>query len=169
MNEHLGEEPGAQLPNLAARTSKATAEVTPIKNGRVGSAARAGGSGRNGAGVKGKASVGAAGKARAAALPIRLLHDRILVLQDDEIGERRSTGGIVIPATAQVGKRLVWAKVVGVGPNVRSVEADSRVLFEPDDRFEIEIQGEVYLMLRERDIHAVATEGVVEGSTGLYL
>jgi chaperonin GroES len=169
MNEHLGEEPGAQLPNLAARTAKAPAEVTPLKNGRVGSAASAGGSGRNGAGVKGKSSVGVAGKARSAALPIRLLHDRILVLQDDEIGERRSTGGIVIPATAQVGKRLAWAKVVGVGPNVRSVEADSRVLFEPDDRFEIEIQGEVYLMLRERDIHAVATEGVVEGSTGLYL
>jgi chaperonin GroES len=167
------------LPNLAARTAKATAEVTPLKNGRVGSAATAGGSGRGGAehggaehggaGVKGMPAVGVAGKARSAALPIRLLHDRILVLQDDEIGERRSTGGIVIPATAQVGKRLVWAKVVGVGPNVRSVEAESRVLFEPDDRFEIEIQGEVYLMLRERDIHAVATEGVVEGSTGLYL
>jgi chaperonin GroES len=168
-----------ELPNLAARTAKATAEVTPLKNGRNGSAATAagsgrggaghGGSGRGGAGVKSKSAVGVAGKARPAALPIRLLHDRILVLQDDEIGERRSTGGIVIPATAQVGKRLVWAKVVGVGPNVRSVEAESRVLFEPDDRFEIEIQGEVYLMLRERDIHAVATEGVVEGSTGLYL
>jgi chaperonin GroES len=192
MNESLGEEPGTdhsseganvnqavELPNLAARTAKATAEVTPLKNGRVGSAATAGGSGRGGAehggaehggaGVKGMPAVGVAGKARSAALPIRLLHDRILVLQDDEIGERRSTGGIVIPATAQVGKRLVWAKVVGVGPNVRSVEAESRVLFEPDDRFEIEIQGEVYLMLRERDIHAVATEGVVEGSTGLYL
>jgi chaperonin GroES len=182
MSESLGKEPGTdhsseganvnqtvELPNLAARTAKATAEVTPLKNGRVGSGATAGGSGRTGAGVKGKSAVGVAGKARAAALPIRLLHDRILVLQDDEIGERRSTGGIVIPATAQVGKRLVWAKVVGVGPNVRSVEAESRVLFEPDDRFEIEIQGEVYLMLRERDIHAVATEGVVEGSTGLYL
>jgi chaperonin GroES len=169
MSESLGEEPGAELPNLAARTAKATAEVTPLKSGRNGSAATAGGSarggaGHGGAGVKGKSAVGVAGKARAAALPIRLLHDRILVLQDDEIGERRSTGGIVIPATAQVGKRLV-----GVGPNVRSVEAESRVLFEPDDRFEIEIQGEVYLMLRERDIHAVATEGVVEGSTGLYL
>jgi chaperonin GroES len=91
------------------------------------------------------------------------------VRQDGDEGERRSTGGIVIPATAQVGKRLVWAKVVGVGPNVRSVEADSRVLFEPDDRFEVEIHGDVYLMLRERDIHAVATEGVAEGSTGLYL
>jgi chaperonin GroES len=187
MSESLGDEPGTdhsseganvnqavELPNLAARTAKATAEVTPLKNGRNGSAATAAGSGRGGAGhggsgVKGKSAVGVADKARPAALPIRLLHDRILVLQDDEIGERRSTGGIVIPATAQVGKRLVWAKVVGVGPNVRSVEAESRVLFEPDDRFEIEIQGEVYLMLRERDIHAVATEGVVEGSTGLYL
>jgi chaperonin GroES len=180
MSESLGEEPGTdhsseganvnqtvELSNLAARTAKATAEVTPLKSGRVGSGR--GGAGHGGAGVKGKSAVGVAGKARAAALPIRLLHDRILVLQDDEIGERRSTGGIVIPATAQVGKRLVWAKVVGVGPNVRSVEAESRVLFEPDDRFEIEIQGEVYLMLRERDIHAVATEGVVEGSTGLYL
>jgi chaperonin GroES len=180
MSESLGKEPGTdhsseganvnqtvELPNLAARTAKATAEVTPLKSGRVGSGR--GGAGHGGAGVKGKSAVGVTGKARAAALPIRLLHDRILVLQDDEIGERRSTGGIVIPATAQVGKRLVWAKVVGVGPNVRSVEAESRVLFEPDDRFEIEIQGEVYLMLRERDIHAVATEGVVEGSTGLYL
>lgn len=102
-------------------------------------------------------------------LPISLLHDRILVHQDGDEGERRSVGGIVIPATAQVGKRLAWAKVVGVGPNVRNVEAGSRVLFEPDDRFEIEIHGRLYLMLRERDIHAVATKGADEGSTGLYL
>ena len=157
-----------ELPGLAAKSAKATAEVTPLKAGRSGPTV--GVTGRNGSVAKSAKPVSRVpAKSSAAALPIRLLHDRILVLHDDEIGERRSTGGIVIPATAQVGKRLVWAKVVGVGPNVRSVEADSRVLFEPDDRFEIEIQGEVYLMLRERDIHAVATEGVVEGSTGLYL
>ena len=56
------------------------------------------------------------------ALPIQLLHDRVLVKEDGPDGERRSTGGIVIPATAQVGKRLVWAEVVGVGPNVRTVQ-----------------------------------------------
>ena len=38
-----------------------------------------------------------------AALPIRMLHDRVLVDPDDEAGERRSTGGIVIPATVQTG------------------------------------------------------------------
>jgi chaperonin GroES len=57
---------------------------------------------------------------------------------------------------------------VGKGQNVRSVEIGDRVLFSPDDRYEVEVGGEDYLMLRERDIHAVAAERV-EGSTGLYL
>ncbi|MEK9956086.1 MAG: co-chaperone GroES, partial [Actinomycetota bacterium] len=55
-------------------------------------------------------------------VPIKLLHDRVLVREGGEDGERRSSGGIVIPATAQVGRRLSWATVVAVGPNVRSVE-----------------------------------------------
>ena len=102
------------------------------------------------------------------ALPIQLLHDRVLVKEDGPNGERRSTGGIVIPATAQVGKRLVWAQVVGVGPNVRTVESGDRVLFEPEDRGEVEVRGETLVLLRERDIHAVAASRV-ENSTGLYL
>ena len=36
-------------------------------------------------------------------LPIKMLHDRVLVAVDDEPGERRSTGGILIPATAAMG------------------------------------------------------------------
>jgi len=54
--------------------------------------------------------------------PIRLLHDRVLVDTEGEPGERRSASGIVIPATAQMGKRLAWATVVAVGANVRTVE-----------------------------------------------
>ena len=88
--------------------------------------------------------------------------------EDGPNGERRSSGGIVIPATAQVGKRLVWADVVGVGPNVRTVEPGDRVLFEPEDRGEVEVRGETLVLLRERDIHAVAATRV-ESSTGLYL
>jgi chaperonin GroES len=102
------------------------------------------------------------------ALPIQLLHDRVLVKEEGPNGERRSTGGIVIPATAQVGKRLVWAVVVGVGPNVRTVQSGDRVLFEPEDRGEVEVRGETLVLLRERDIHAVAAARV-ENSTGLYL
>ena len=101
-------------------------------------------------------------------LPIKMLNDRLLVRIPREEGERRSSGGILIPATAQVAKRLVWAEVMGKGQNVRTVETGDQVLFNPDDRYEVEVGGEDYLMLRERDIHAVAAERV-EGSTGLYL
>ncbi|MEH0969649.1 MULTISPECIES: co-chaperone GroES [Micromonospora] len=102
-------------------------------------------------------------------LPIRLLHDRVLVRMEGSEGERRSTAGIVIPATAAVGKRLAWATAVGVGPNVRAIVSGDRVLFDPDDRSEVELHGRGYVLLRERDVHAVAAERVENDSTGLYL
>lgn len=101
-------------------------------------------------------------------LEIQLLHDRVLVRQSAEEGERRSGGGIVIPATAQVARRLAWGDVLGVGNNVRNVKVDDRVLFNPDDQLEVEIQGQAYLVMRERDIHAIASERTEHG-TGLYL
>lgn len=102
-------------------------------------------------------------------LPIRLLHDRVLVRIDGPEGERRSAAGIVIPATASVGKRLAWATAVGVGPHVRSIVAGDRVLFDPDERSEVELHGRDYILLRERDVHAVAARRVQPESIGLYL
>jgi len=37
------------------------------------------------------------------------------------------------------------------------------------ERYEVEVGGIDYIILRERDIHAVAAERLEEGSTGLYL
>ncbi len=102
-------------------------------------------------------------------LPIRMLADRVLVTIDSESGERRSGGGIVIPATASVGKRLAWANVVATGGNVRHVEVGDRVLFDPEDRHEVELQSTDYILLREKDLHAVAATRVDDGQTGLYL
>lgn len=94
--------------------------------------------------------------------------DRLLVLPSEEDGERRSRGGIVIPATAEISRRLVWAKVVAVGPTVRTVEEGDLVLHAPDTGYEVEIREGEYLILRERDIQAVASDRS-EGQTGLYL
>jgi chaperonin GroES len=98
-----------------------------------------------------------------------MLHDRVLVATDTDGGERRSTAGIVIPATAAVGKRLSWATVVAVGPNVRQIQVGDRVLHDPEERAEVELHGCAYVLLRERDIHAVAAPRVEDGNTGLYL
>jgi chaperonin GroES len=102
-------------------------------------------------------------------VPIKLMHDRVLVRQDGGEGERTSSGGILIPATAQVGKRLSWARVVAVGPNVRTIEVGDRALYEPEDRGTVELQGVPYVLLRERDVHAVAAVRHGSGGTGLYL
>jgi chaperonin GroES len=100
--------------------------------------------------------------------PIAVLSDRVLVQVSRSDGERRSRAGILIPATAEVSRRLAWAEVVAVGPHVRAIKPGDKVLFNPEDRFEVEVQGEEYVILRERDVHALASERV-DGGTGLYL
>jgi chaperonin GroES len=110
------------------------------------------------------------GRTPAEGPPVRMLHDRVLVSLENEAGDRRSGGGILIPATASVGKRLAWATVVAAGPHVRQVELGDRVLFDPEDRHEVELGSADYVLLRERDIHAVAEPRAEDdGATGLYL
>lgn len=101
-------------------------------------------------------------------LQVQMLHDRVMVQVVGEDGERRSSGGIVIPATAQMARRLAWGEVFGIGQHVRTVRVGDRVLYSPEDQFEVEVQGRAYLVMRERDLHAVANERVEHG-TGLYL
>ncbi len=102
--------------------------------------------------------------------PIKMLHDRILCETESDAGERRSSGGIVIPATAAMGaRRLAWSRVVAVGPHARAVEAGDRVLYDPEDKAEVEVQGDVYVVMRERDVHAVAADRLADEAAGLYL
>jgi chaperonin GroES len=89
---------------------------------------------------------------------IRLTADRILVMVPDE-NERRSKGGLVIPATAATPiKRCVWSEVILVGPETRNLKPGDRVLFIPQTGLEVDIRGELFLLLRERDVQAVASD-----------
>jgi chaperonin GroES len=99
---------------------------------------------------------------------ITMLSDRVLVKVPPSQGERRSRSGMIIPATAQIAKRLSWSDVAAVGPNARSVKVGDTVLFNAEECAEVEVKGETYLLLRERDIHALAAERNDSG-TGLYL
>ena len=84
-------------------------------------------------------------------------------------GERKSGGGILIPppqASASVSSGRTWWPRV----HVRQVCVDDRVLFDPEDRAEVELQSKDYLLLRERDLHAVAAAEIGDHEpTGLYL
>jgi len=99
---------------------------------------------------------------------VRMTADRIWPCRRRRWGRDVAVRGSSSPPRPPRDRRLVWAEAVAVGPTVRNVEPGDRVLFSPDSGYEVEIRGEEYLILRERDVHAVASERA-EGATGLYL
>jgi chaperonin GroES len=87
---------------------------------------------------------------------VKLTGDR-LVVRLPEDGERRSAGGLLIPATAAPApRRLAWADVQLVGPDVRVARQGDRVLFLPSAGLEVELGGQEMILLRERDVQAVS-------------
>ena len=99
---------------------------------------------------------------------ISMTADRVLVRKPTD-AERSTKTGLLIPATAaSVNKRCIWSEVVAVGPNVRAIEVSDHVLHLPEGGLEVEIRGEEFILLRERDVHAVASDRT-DGGTGLYL
>ncbi len=99
---------------------------------------------------------------------IRMTNDRILVRRPGA-EDRKTKAGLLIPATAaNETKRCAWAEVVATGPSVRTIEAGDYVLVSLEAGYEAQIRGEEYVLLREREVHAVASE-TTDSGTGLYL
>jgi chaperonin GroES len=109
-------------------------------------------------------------KKPAGAPEIRLTGDRIVV-RVPENGERRTSGGLLIPATAMPApKRLAWGDVTLIGPEVRVAKEGDRVLFLPSAGLEVELEGEDLVLLRERDVQAVSSQPAgKEHAPGQYL
>ena len=106
-----------------------------------------------------------------AAATIELTGDR-LVVRIPGNGERKTSGGLLIPATAMPApKRLAWGDVTLVGPDVRVARKGDRVLFLPSSGLEVELEGEDLVLLRERDVQAVSTgpADAKDRSPGQYL
>ena len=101
---------------------------------------------------------------------VRLTGDR-LVVRPPGAGERKTNSGLLIPATAAPApKRLTWADVALIGPDVRVAKVGDRVLFLPQSGLEVELDGEELILLRERDVQAVsAPTAPVDRVPGQYL
>jgi chaperonin GroES len=100
---------------------------------------------------------------------VRLTGDRIVVEHPDN-GERKTRGGLLIPATAvSAPKRCVWGEVALVGPDVRAARPGDRILYLPQAGLEVELDGKDYLLLRERDVQAVSSPAGADHQPGQYL
>jgi len=97
-------------------------------------------------------------------MKLRPLHDRVLIRRVEQ--EAKTTGGIIIPDTAQ--EKPMEGDVIAVGPGARGddgkvhpldVKAGDRVLFGKWSGTEVRLDGEELMIMKESDIM-----GLVEGS-----
>ena len=58
--------------------------------------------------------------------------------------------------------------VVLVGPETRNVRVGDHVLFIPQTGLEVDVRGDTYLLLRERDVQAVSSDRA-DRQPGQYL
>ncbi len=95
-----------------------------------------------------------------AKMKFRPLHDRVVVRRVDS--ESKTTGGIIIPDTAQ--EKPSKGEIVAVGSGARDesgkivpldVKAGDRVLFGKWSGTEVKINGEDLLIMKETDIMGV--------------
>ena len=96
-------------------------------------------------------------------MKFRPLHDRVMIRRIDPEG--KTTGGIIIPDTAQ--EKPMEGEIVAAGPGKRDekgkvvpldVKAGDRILFGKWSGTEIKLDGEDLLIMSESDIM-----GVIEG------
>jgi chaperonin GroES len=94
----------------------------------------------------------------------RPLHDRVVVRR--LAAEEKTSGGIIIPDTAQ--EKPMEGEVVAAGPGARDeqgkivaleVKAGDRVLFGKWSGTEVKLDGEELLIMKESDLM-----GVIEGT-----
>ena len=98
-------------------------------------------------------------------MKFRPLHDRVVVERID--AEAKSTGGIIIPDTAQ--EKPSQGEIIAVGPGGRDeggklipidLKVGDRVLFGKWSGTEVKVDGVDYLIMKESDIMGVLEERV---------
>jgi len=96
-------------------------------------------------------------------MDFRPLHDRVVVRR--LTAEERTSGGIIIPDTAQ--EKPMQGEVIAVGSGARNeqgqvvgldVKAGDRILFGKWSGTEVKLDGEELLIMKESDIM-----GIIEG------
>ena len=97
-------------------------------------------------------------------MKFRPLHDRVVIRRVD--AEEKTTGGIIIPDTAQ--EKPMEGKVVAVGPGTRNeqgqlvpldVKEGDRILFGKWSGTEVKLDAEELLIMKESDIM-----GIIDGT-----
>ena len=88
-------------------------------------------------------------------MKIKPLSDRVLIQPNP--AEEKTAAGLIIPDTAK--EKPLAGKVVAVGPGTSEVKMEvkvgDQVLYGKYAGTEVTVEGETYLIMRQRDIFAI--------------
>lgn len=87
-------------------------------------------------------------------VPIRPLGDRVVATRVD--APTKTASGLYLPDTAK--EKPVMATVVAVGPDVKDVKNDEKIIYKEYSTTELKVDGVEYLVVREEDILGVVTK-----------
>jgi len=103
-------------------------------------------------------------------MKFRPLHDRLLIRRVEQ--EAKSTGGIIIPDTAQ--EKPMEGEVIAVGPGARGedgevhpldVKTGDRVLFGKWSGTEVRLDGEELMIMKESDVMGIVDSAAAAAKT----
>jgi len=82
--------------------------------------------------------------------PLKPLADRVVAVRDAV--QTQTASGIYLPDNAK--EKPVLAKVVAVGPEVKSIKIGAKIVYKEYSTTELKIDGTEYLIVKEEDVLA---------------
>lgn len=82
--------------------------------------------------------------------PIKPLADRVVAVKEE--AATKTASGLYLPDNAK--EKPVLAKVVAVGPEVKSLKVDDKIVYKEYSTTELKIDNVEYLIVKEEDVLA---------------
>jgi len=82
--------------------------------------------------------------------PIKPLADRIVAVREEI--SNKTVSGIYLPDNAK--EKPVVAKIVAVGPDVKSLKIDDKIVYKEYSTTDLKIDKVEYLIIKEEDVLA---------------
>lgn len=83
--------------------------------------------------------------------PIKPLADRVVALREEV--QSKTASGIYLPDSSK--EKSVLAKIVAVGPDVKNLKVDDRIVYKEYSTNELKINNQEYLIIKEEDVLAI--------------
>lgn len=82
--------------------------------------------------------------------PIKPLGDRVVAVKEE--AKEKTSSGLFLPESSK--EKPVFAKVISVGPDVKNIKEDDKIIYKEYSTTDLKIDGSDFLIVKEEDILA---------------